>query len=74
MPPVGVRQVSRQFALCAGVIFDGAPGDHGLGPMRISLFNIVLPPPPTHTVLRGRKGRMGRRSKHCRSANIAVER
>ena len=41
---VGGRQVSRQFALCAGLIFDGAPGDHGSpGPMRVSLFNIVPP-------------------------------
>ena len=44
MTPVGVRQVSRQFALCTGLIFDGAPGDHsGPGPMQVSLFNIVLP-------------------------------
>ena len=49
MTPTGAGQDGAHTVRCTD--FGGALGDHaGPGPMRVSLFNIVLPPPVTHTV------------------------
>ena len=46
--PAGAGQGGARTVRCTD--FGGALGDHGRpGPIRVSLFNIVLPRPPTHT-------------------------
>ena len=51
--PAGAGQGGARTVRCTD--FGGATGDHGGPvPMRVSLFNIVLPPPPPHTRIRAR--------------------